>query len=417
MGFDATVADPILKDVLYSKAMQSVVTDHKNWALWAILEKRNAKLGGAWGRHFILPFKEEDTQAVGASITATETKAALAGTNLGSAPKFNGYQIDPALYYATAQVDGTYALRADGNDTGSFVDAMVASAESKFATMGKRMAMYAHGDGTANLGVIIGSPTSTTINVGRASKRRLARGMDLVGVDPATNTVRSATALGVTAIANDGTITLSASPVALGWVAGDYVAPKDDFNAVIKGLNYLNPETTPTSGQLVHGCDISLNYKLGGMRYALADYTDALDACTQAAMDMGAEGNFPTTAIANPITWQSIASLLPNQTVYKTALGEGNIGFDTIKIRTPDGVFELLSDPAAKTTTVRLLDTKHVFFMYAGPALIHDLTAGTGAAMVRKGTGDTWITQLRAMVQLGCDLPNSLGVITGFPQA
>lgn len=419
MGFDATVADPILKDVLYSKPLQSLVTDHKQWPLYSMLAKKKANFGsGAWGRHFILPFEEEDSQAVGGDLTGTETKAA--GTSKGSAPKFNGYIIDPAVYYGTAQVDGVTALKADGMDNGSFVDAMTVSMKSQARTIGKRQACYLHGNGSSVLATISGTPTASphTVTVGRASKRRLAVGMDLVAIDPATGTVRSATSRNVLAVNSLGKLTLDASPVALGWVDGDWLAPALDYvGGVIKGLEYLNPETEPTTTTLVHGCDINLNYKLGGMRYALSDYSDALAAIRYAAMDMGAEGSFPSHSVANPVTWELFQALLPDQTVYKTALGEGNIGFDTIKVRTPEGTFELMSDPAAKTTCVRFFDIEHLFMLFAGPALVHDLTAGTGAAAVRKGPGDSWIFQLRSVCQLASDKTNSLGVLTGFPVA
>lgn len=411
---DSAAVTSVIKDTFTPRQIQSICTSHKEWALWNLLDKRAAKLGGVFGRQFIVPFKTNDSQAVGSSISAAETKAATSAQ--GGEVEFKGFAISPTIYYGASKVDGVVNLEVDGRDQGSFIDALTEDTESVLATMGKRYAIYAHGNGSAVVGIISGSPTSTTIKVRAGDKRKLARGMDLVGVDPATGTVRSATSRRITKMGSDGTCTLSGSPVALGWVDGDWVAPVDDYGNVITGLAKYNPVVEPTTTTLVHGLDISTDYKFSGMRASVSAYPDALEALIGLASECGQEGAFPTHAIANPVVWQSLRSLLPDQNSFKSGMGEGSVGYETIKVRTPEGVFDLLSDPAADPTVVRTLNEKYLFWLYAGPSIIHPINEDGN--LLRKISGqDAFGIQWRSIVALACDKPNSLGVLTGFTAA
>ncbi len=411
MGIDATAVAAVIKDVFTPRMIQSLITENSEWALWNILDKRSQKLGGAFGNHFIIPFQSNDNQAVGASISAAETKSATSGQ--GGEVEYKGFQVLPKVYYGSAQVNGVTSLEVDGRDQGSFIDALAEDMKSNMRTMGKRFAIYSHGDGTAILGNISGSPTSTTVKVRVGDKRKFSRGMDLVGIDPVALTVRSATSRRITKIASDGTLTLSGSPTALGWLDGDALACVDDFNSVITGLGSYNPIVEPTTTTTLHGVDISTDYKLSGMRVKLANYADGLQALKGLAMDMGAEGAFPTDAIANPVVWDALSSLLPDQTPFKTGLGEGSVGFETIRVRTPSGTFNLLSDPSADPTVIRCINSKYLFWAYAGPSIIHPIN--NDGNVLRKIAGqDAFGTQLRAVVALCCDKTNSLGVVTGF---
>jgi hypothetical protein len=104
-------------------------------------------------------------------------------------------------------------------------------------------------------------------------------------------------------------------------------------------------------------------------------------------------------------------ALLPDQTVFKSGLGEGSVGYDTINVRTPAGTFALVNDPTAKDGEIRMFSDKHLFWAYAGDAICHSMNQD--GLEVRKLTGDSWGGGIRSVAALCCDKPNSLGVVTG----
>lgn len=419
MAADVTAATAVLKTVFTPKMIEKLVLDESKWPLWSILEKRKADaVKGAFGLKFVIPMHLNDTQAVGSDLSANETKAATSGQ--GGEIEYKAFEVTPTVYYGAAKVSGISMSYADGNDKGSFVDQLAEEMKGAMRSMANRFAIYAYGAGYGTLGKISGAPTSTTVKVRRGDRRKFRKGMDLVAGLTEAGAVRSATSIRVTKIASDGTLTLSADPTALSWADGDFLFAKSDHDLtgagirkVITGLGAYNPTTEPATTTTLHGVDISTDWRLSGMRIASGTGADILEDVKLLAVELDAEGEAPTHAVANTEVWNKIVALLPDETVFKTTVGDGTIGYETVKIRCPSGVVELLSDPSADPTELRMFNIKYLFWAYNGDAFIN--TIDEDGNMIRKVSGeDAFGVAFRAIIALCCDKPNSLGVLTGI---
>lgn len=424
MGFNATTGAAILKETYTPRAVEKLTAAAAKFSLWALLDKKERKLvKGAFGKQFVIPMHVNDTEAVGASIATAETKSGT--TSQGGEVEYKAFAVTPNKFYGSAKVDGADALMADGNDDGSFIDAMKTEMDSVMRSMARRFAIAAHGAGYGEVGKIKAgsSVTTTTIVVRKADRRKFRKGMDLVAGLTLTGALRSATSRRITNIASDGTLTLSGDPSALSWTAGDWLFAADTVDTVnnpknrttFTGLAAYNPVTAPTSPTTLHGVDIGSDWRLGGMRTSMNDgYADILEGLQALLIEMDAEGEQPTHAVCNTEIWTKIVALLPDQTVYKTGVGEGNVGFDTVKLRGPSGVVELVSDPTCDYGEVRVFNTAHLFWAYSGPALIHIIDED-GNTFRKVASQDAFTVQLRSLIALCCDKPNSLGVLTDIP--
>lgn len=420
--FNQTTGAAILKTTFTPRAVEKLTAEASRFSLWAILDKKEMKLvKGAFGSTFIIPMQLDDSEAVGTSIATAETKSGT--TAQGGEVTYKAFAVSPIKFYGSAKIDGADATMADGDDQGAFLDATKREMESVMRSMSRHFAIYSHGNGYGEVGKIkAGSTvTSTTIVVRRGDRRKIRIGMDLVAGATLAGTLISNTSLRVTGIASDGTLTLSASPSALSWVAGSYLfnanvrSTSANTRTQITGLAAYNPVVEPSSTTTIHGVDINANFRLSGMRVKMSDLatgSTVLDGLKALLVEMDAEGEPPTHAIANTEEWQKVVALLPDQTVYKTAVGEGTIGFDTVKVRGPGGTVELLCDPNAEPDEIRVLNKKHLFWAYNGDALINIINED-GNTWRKVAGEDAFSVQLRAILALCCDKTNSLGVLVG----
>jgi hypothetical protein len=415
--FNQTTGASILKETYTPRRVEKLTAEANRFSLWSLLDKREHKLvKGAFGKQFIIPMHVNDSEAVGVSIATAETASGTTGA--GGEVEYKNFAVTPVKFYGSAKVDGSDATMADGNDMGSFLDATKAELDSVMRTMSRRFAIYAHGAGYSELGQIKAgsSVTSTTIVVRRGDRRKFRKGMSIRVSQTLTSVVRTGTGR-ITNIASDGTLTLTGvDPSAQSWAAGDFIFSESVSTAnpkarvTITGLAAYNPATEPTTTTTLHGLDISTDWRLNGMRFDASTATDVLDGLSKLMIEMDAEGEPPTHAIANTEDWSKVVALLPDQTVYKTGVGEGTVGFETVKVRCPGGVVELISDPTAEVGQIRCFNKAHLFWAYNGDSIINIINED-GNTWRKVAGEDAFSVQLRALLALCCDKPNSLGVL------
>ncbi len=420
--FNQTTGAAILKTTFTPRAVQALTAEASKFSLWALLDKKEMKLvKGAFGSTFTIPIQLDDTEAVGTTLAAARAKSTTTG--IGGEVTYRAFAVSPIKFYGSAVVDGADATMADGDDGGSFLDATKKEMTSVMKTMSRHFAVYSHGSGYSEVGKIKAgsSVTSTTIVVRRGDRRKLRIGMDLVAGATLAGTLISNTPLRITGLASDGTVTLSASPSALSWVAGSYLfnanarSTSANTRTIFTGLAAYNPVVEPSSTTTIHGVDINANFRLSGMRVKMSDLatgSTVLDGLKALMVEMDAEGEPPTHAICNTEEWQKVVALLPDQTVYKTATGEGTVGFDTVKVRGPGGVVELICDPTAEPDEIRVINKAHLFWAYNGDALINIINED-GNTWRQIAGADQFEVQMRSILALCCDKPNSLGVLVG----
>jgi hypothetical protein len=421
--FDPTAAAAVLKTTFTPKRINSMTPESGQYPLWKLLSKKQKDaVKGAFGLKFIIPIKTNTSQAVSTSATDAETTAAAASTTAGSAAEYKAFEVQARVYYGAYAVDGVTSLTADGRDQGSFVDALAESAKDIMESMMVRYAIYAHGAGYAEMGKVkTGSSVSATqFTIRRGDRRKIRKGMKLFFSATQTGTLRTNTPALVTKVTSTGLTTVSGVDIsAAGVAADDFIFAADarstsaNTPTVITGLAAYNPVTEPSTTTILHGLDISTDWRLSGMRVAYADYGNILEAIYALAMELADEGSPPTHALANTEVWNQVVDLLPDQSVYKSGVGEGSVGFDTVKVRTPAGTVELVNDTTCVDGEIRMFSSEHLFWAYAGPSVIHPMNQD--GLEVRKLTGDTWGGGLRSVVALCCDKPNSLGILTGIP--
>jgi hypothetical protein len=424
MAFNQANGAAVLKTTFTDKAVQSLVAESTNFALWQILQKKQKGLSSArnkWGKAFVIPQLLFENRTRSTSLATAETKSATSGE--GGERTYGKFEIEPIVMYSAATVSGVAAETADGRDEAAFIDAMKTELEGAMRGMADGFARDVYGAGYGELGQIkAGSTvTSTTIVVPTGDLHKYQKGDDLVAGSTLADGLRSATSRRITGVAGDGTLTLSGSPAALSWAAGDYL-----FNANVttlstssaraktsfSGLAAYNPVTAPTSGYTVHGLDLSTDWRLGGVRVNAADHTTTLDAVSQLVLDLKNQGSKTSHLLCNPVDWQKVMVQLPDQNIFKSEQGKGNIGYESVRVMIPGGgTCELVSDTQADIGQIRAINDKHLYWVY-NRELIHIID--NDGLTFRKVSGDNFTVGIRSIMGLACDKSNTLGVLYGI---
>lgn len=400
-NFDLTAAQGVFKRI-QTKRLQEV--------LYSVDTLKNnpgfASLKSGKGRAVETPFGSAYAVAVqtgrgGSTSADIDVSEAIDADGTGSPPQFDQFLLTPAKMYTTYEVAGDVLDRC--KDEGAFINAATKVVKDAMAAHVRKLCVLSHGTGSGKIATIL-ALDATTITIAPSEVRNIERGDRLVAAqtDATPWTLRSATARRATKRNSvSGVITLSASPVALGWDVGDSIYWQGTPGAAYTGYFGWDPATAPGATTFFN-VDRSVDpVRLGGNRFDAADlgFREALIKASLAAI---AEGATPDRTRVSPEDFASICIESEQLPEFKasTTQGETTIGFKAVMLA---GVGPVVYDESMPKGHF-MMEESDSWQMYSDDGALVKILSHDGLVF-RKRAGDNWAITLKSLLQLGCDRP------------
>lgn len=416
MSDTATTGAGYLKQ-LYAKKLTELTGDSaKVSPLWNLLSKKKGELKQmpTGGLGFIVPVEVDAGFSTGLDYSSANT---LAVANSSTVVNFN-VKVKPT--YTVKLLDDQYAALSE-ND-GAFVDAVDHRIEQAIKECTNVLAREGFGSGFGGICKIT-AVTATTFKVDAGNRNLITLNAEYQAAAlETTGVLASATALKVTAIASDGTCTVTGgNPVTLTWAIGYTIFHKgfrentaSPVRKRLAGLEGWNPVVAPTAGDSFHSVDRSTTYKLYGLRLDASAEASTKDAMIKMISMLAGESQAPSDCIMNMDDWGKLNASLDNNARIQVPADDSamRMGFATLILAGPSGPVRVVGDPNAKKGEARFFDTKHLYWLYASDDIIHLFNnAKVGEPYMSASASTSIETRVRSMAELVCDQTNSLGVV------
>lgn len=352
------------------------------------------------------------------SVVRVQTTTARSNAAPTQNIEFNIYMQE---YYTFAQVDGLTIASSHSNPV-AFERAAEMERDSAINKISSRQHMQLFGGGEGALGQISSDADTSTTTLKlkyREDHCNFAKNDKVVFAQTQTGSVRSATALTVTAVDGDaGELTLSATPDSLSAsiAAGDYIFfEKDaaDGGSVVlpTGLNGWIPRTAPTSGDSFHGVDRSVDVNgLAGWRLDKSSVTveEALYDGWARSYEMGAR---PDLIVMHPVQFAALQkTLTSNITVVPGK--EFGVGYPVVRVLVGGVNAEVIVDQRCPVDTMFILDTATFKWYYVGDSALGHVWDLDGSKADRSTSRDAVELQVVYYGNIGCKAPKWNGRVT-----
>ncbi len=424
MGATVTTIDKILKYVYTSRKLENAVYE-KN-PLLALMPK----VGGFNGRSLIHAITYKNSNARNATFATAQSIAGINGAanngvSSSTAAIDDGFNADINLTitrvknYAMCGISQEAILASKG-DNGAFVQATTQLIDGTLQTLRNDFGKDLYGDGG---GALAGPVTVSglTITVGEAITR-IEKGMALVCASSNTAAIRGTT-LAVPMIVTSvdrsaGTFTIDANTdlMATGdyiWIAGDRPTSAITTYASrlkLMGLNGWNPITAPTSGDAFFGADRSVDVtRLAGQRLDISSYQPEEGYITVLA-SMAREDADPSH-IFTSFTDEKNLKLALGSRVETEYAQVGEVGFESIRLRGPQGSVKVFADRNAPVGYARLLQMDTWQLKHLGD-FVNKGDAGQDGGLARQILSDAFECRFSFYGNLLCYKPSANGVAT-----
>lgn len=425
MGATQTTVDKILKYVYTSKKLQNAVYT-KN-PLMALIPKA----GGFDGRSLIHAITYKNSNARNALFAVAQSIAGVNGAvgngvSTSTAAGSNGYNTDANLTitrvknYASVGIDQETILSASGKNAGAFISSVTQLIDGTLQTLRNDFGKDLYGDGGGSLagGITVAALVYT---VGEAVTR-FEVGMALVCASSATAAIRgttTATPMIVTAVNRSaGTITVDANTdfCATGdylWIAGDRPTSAITTYASrlkIMGMDGWNPITAPASGDAFFGLDRSVDVtRLAGQRLDISGYQPEEGYIT--LLSMQAREDSEPSHIFTSFTDEKNLKLALGSRVIEEYSTVGEVGFESIKLRGPNGPVRVYADRNAPVGYARSLQMNTWELKHLGE-MINKGDAGQDSGLARQILSDAFECRFSFYGNLLCYKPSANAVAT-----
>lgn len=422
MGATLTTADKILKYVYTQRALQNAV--YKKNPLFAMMRKES----GFNGRSHIHAITYGNSNArntqfdvamslAGINGAAANGVGATAATDSGYNRDVN-FTVTRQKNYALYTIEQELLLAAKG-DTGSFTKAVTQLVDGTLQTLNNDFGREVYGDATGAIGPV--TVSSLTFTVGEEITK-IEVGMALVCASSKTAAIRgttSAVPMIVTSVnrsAGSFTVDANTDSCATGdylFIAGDRPTSAQTTLASrrkIAGLDAWNPITAPSPSESFFGTDRSVDVtRLAGHRLDISalqpeeGYITALNALAREESDCD--------KIFTSYTDEKNLKLALGSRVITEYSAVGDVGFESMKIRGPNGPVSVFPDRNAPVGYARLLTMSTWEYKHLGEFVNKGDAAGDGG-MSREYRADRYYGQFSCYGNVLCYQPNANMVCT-----
>ena len=416
MAATLTTADKILKYIYTSRALQNAVYD-KNPA-FALMPKQS----GFNGRSMIHAITYGNSLARSAAFATAQSRANINGVAAGIEGDVGknldvNFTVPRVKNYATYSIEQELLLSANG-DRASFVKGLTQLVDGTLQTLKNDFGRDVFGDGSGALGQLT-AVAGTTFTVGEAITQ-IEVGMLLVGSTGSVKTslLRGGTGQYVTSVNRSaGTFVVNANTDTL--ATGDWLFIKGDrpsaavTNATalkIAGFDAWNPITAPSGGESFFGTDRSIDVtRLAGQRLdisALQPEEGYITALAALAREDGEPSHIFTS-----FTDEKNLKLALGSRVEAEYTAVGDIGFESIRLRGPNGTVKVYADRNAPVGYARLLQLDTWEFRHLGDLVNKGDAAGDGG-MAREYQADRFEGRMATYGNMFCYKPAANMVAT-----
>lgn len=394
MAATITTADKILKFIYTSRALQNAVYD-KN-PLFALMPKS----GGFNGRSMIHAITYGNSLARSAGFATAQGRAAINGTSASPAGDVGknldvNFTVTRQKNYAMYTIEQELLLAANG-DRASFVKGLTQLVDGTLQTLKNDFGRDIYGDGSGSIGQLT-NVSGTTFTVGEAITQ-IEVGMELVVSTGSTKTSilrNSGTGCYVTSVNRSaGTFVVNANTdtAAIGdwlFIKGDRQVAAITANSQylkISGCDGWNPITAPSGGESFFGVDRSVDVtRLAGQRLDIASLQPEEGYITALAALAREDGD--PSHIFTSFTDEKNLKLALGSRVDAEYTQVGDIGFESIRLRGPNGTVKVYADRNAPVGYGRILTLDTWEFRYLGELVNKGDAAGDGG-MAREYQAD-----------------------------
>lgn len=358
-----------------------------------------------------IPFMHTAAQGHGSKLSTARANAA--------ASEGKSFAITLGDYYAVAQIQDKAMLLTRGRE-GALLKIKMAEVDSLYQTHFNDMSLHCWSNGGAAV-CRRGSVSGSTLTVASYDDIvNIEKNMKLVvsanDGSLSTHTLRgSGATITVTAV-NYGAGTFDFTGTVSGFVDNDYLFRESEFGGtegtrLIKGVGAWVPATDPTSTAFF-GVDRTENItRMSGVRVKSTRATGSIEerckSLIRAVKTIGA-GN-PKTLWMHDEQWGRLETSLEakgNRAVNTFTVG--SFGFDSLRLRTPNGTVDVYADRRCSQNVAFALDMRTWKLKSAGP--LGATLNGDGLEMLRLSSGDdaAYEYALKSYPQLTCSrLPSN----------
>lgn len=424
MAATLTTADKILKYLYTSRELQNAVYT-KN-PLWAMMPKQ----GGFTGRSMVHAITYQNSNARNAQFATAQSLAGINGAanngvSSSTAATDSGFNVDVNFTLPRVSNYAMYSLSqelilAGKGDNATFVNAVTQNIDGTLQTLRNDFGRDIYGNASGALAQVT-NVSSLTFTVGEAITQ-IERGMALVCASSATAAIRgttSAVPMIVTSVNRSaGTFTVDANTDSCAtndyiWIAGD--RPTSAITTIasrrkILGLDAWNPITAPSPSENFLGVDRSVDVtRLSGHRLDISalqpeeGYITALAAMAREDAD--------PSHIFTSFTDEKNLKLALGSRVECEYAQVGEVGFESMKIRGPQGMVKIFADRNAPVGYARLLQMDTWAVKYLGD-LVNKGDAGNDGGLAREILADRFEGRFSFYGNVLCFKPSANMVCT-----
>ena len=422
MGATITTADKILKYVYTKRALQNAV--YKKNPAFAMLKKES----GFDGRSLIHAITYGNSNARNAQFAVAQSLAgingavangvgAVAATDSGFNTDVN-FTITRQKNYAAYTIAQELLLAAKG-DASSFTKAVTQLVNGTLNTLNNDFGKEVFRNGTGAIGTV--TVSTLTFTIGEAIVW-IEKGMALVCAASDTGAIRgttTATPMIVTSVnrsAGSFTVDANTDSCATGdsvFIAGDRpTGATTTFSTRLKiaGFEAWNPVTAPSASENFFGVDRSVDVtRLSGHRLDVSALMPEEGYITGLAA-LGREESDIDKIFTSYTDDKNLKLALGSRAIveYSTV---GDIGFESIKIRGPNGPVGVFPDRNAPVGYARGLTMSSWEYKHLGEFVNKGDAAGDGG-MAREYRADSFYGQFSCYGNLICYAPSQNIVLT-----
>jgi hypothetical protein len=410
MAATITTADKILKFIYTSRALQNAVYD-KN-PLFALMPKQ----GGFNGRSMIHALTYGNSNARSAAFATAQGRAGIngaAGTDSGFNRDVN-FTVTRVKNYAMYTIEQELLLAANG-DKASFVKGLTQVVDGTLQTLKNDFGRDIYGSGSGTLGQVtaVTGAGPFTVTVGEAITQ-IEVGMEIVASTTTVNTILLNSGTGVvvqTVNRSAGTFTITTNPDTIAancwlFIKGDRQVAAITANSQflkIAGLEAWNPVTAPSSGESFFGVDRSVDVtRLAGQRLDIASLQPEEGYITALAALAREDGD--PSHIFTSFTDEKNLKLALGSRVDAEYTAVGDVGFESIRLRGPNGTVKVYADRNAPVGTARILTLNTWEFRHLGD-LVNKGDAGGDGGLARETLADRFEGRMSTYGNVLCYKP------------
>jgi hypothetical protein len=380
--------------------------------LFALLPKSS----GFNGRSMIHALTYGNSNARSAAFATAQGRAGINGAS-GTDSGFNrdvNFTVTRVKNYAMYTIEQELLLAASG-DRASFVKGLTQLVDGTLQTLRNDFGRDVYGSGNGTLGQVtaVSGSGPFTFTVGEAITQ-IEVGMEIVASTTTVDTILLNSGGGVvvqTVNRSAGTFTTTTNPdtiVANSWlfIKGDrQVAAITANSQMLKmaGLEAWNPSTAPSASESFFGVDRSVDStRLSGQRLDISSLQPEEGYITALAALAREDGD--PSHIFTSFTDEKNLKLALGSRVDAEYTQVGDIGFESIRLRGPNGTVKVYADRNAPVGRARILTLNTWELKHLGD-LVNNGSAGNDGGLAREYQADRFEGRMAFYGNLICHKP------------